>query len=163
MKDEDQAIETEDIEDTELDDDQDTGEDDDDGEDADGGDDDDSEDDDPDGDDDEDEDEEGDEGKTRSEKRIKKLLGRAKDAEKRVKELEGELEEARKTGGADADTYVAAAKSAGLLPGMLSKDLAGAIGRRSENEMLIARYEDWLERSGSIGCCSQQNGSYSTD
>ena len=105
----------------------------------------DSDDDDPDGDDDEDGDDEEGKGKTRSEKRIKKLLGRAKDAEKRVKELEGELEEAKKSGGDDAETYVAAAKAAGLLPGMLSKDLAGAIKRRSENDMLIARYEDWLD------------------
>lgn len=108
-------------------------------------DDDDSEEDDPDGDDDEDEDEEGDEGKTRSEKRIRKLLGRAKDAEKRVKDLEAELEEARKTGGEDADMYVSAAEKAGVLPGMLGKDLAKAIGRRAENDMLIARYEDWLD------------------
>ena len=141
MENEDPDNELEDIEETDP---EDTDADDDDIDETDA-DDDDSEEDDPDGDDDEDEDEEGDEGKTRSEKRIRKLLGRAKDAEKRVKELEGELEEARKTGGADADTYVAAAKSAGLLPGMLSKDLAGAIGRRSENDMLIARYEDWLD------------------
>ena len=143
MKDEDQEIETDDIEDTGLED-QDTGEDDDDGEDAGDGEDVDSEDDDPDGDDDEDGDDEG-AGKTRSEKRIKKLLGRAKDAEKRVKELEGELEEARKTGGEDADTYVSAAEKAGVLPGMLGKDLAKAIGRKAENDMLIARYEDWLD------------------
>ena len=145
MKDEDQEIETEDTEDTGLDD-QDT-EETDDGEDADGGEDVDSEDDDGsdgDGEDDGDGDDEG-EGKTRSEKRIRKLLGRAKDAEKRVKELEGELEEARKAGGADAETYVAAAREAGVLPGMLSKDLAGAIGRKAENAMLIARYEDWLD------------------
>ena len=105
----------------------------------------DSDDDDPDGDDDEDGDDEEGKGKTRSEKRIKKLLGRAKDAEKRVKELEGELEEAKKSGGDDAETYVAAAKAAGLLPGMLSKDLAAAIKRRGENAMLITRYEDWLD------------------
>ena len=77
--------------------------------------------------------------------RIKKLIGRAKDAERRVKELEGELEDAKKLGGDDAETFIAAAKSAGVLPSLMSKDLAQAIARREENHGLIAFYENWLD------------------
>ena len=95
-------------------------------------------------DDDEDEGEEGTLGK-RAQKRIKKLIGRAKDAERRVKELEGELEDAKKLGGDDAETFIAAAKSAGVLPSLMTKDLAQAIERREENRGLIAFYENWLD------------------
>ena len=95
-------------------------------------------------DDDEDEGEEGTLGK-RAQKRIKKLIGRAKDAERRVKELEGELEDAKKLGGDDAETFIAAAKSAGVLPSLMGKDLAQAIERREENRGLIAFYENWLD------------------
>ena len=77
--------------------------------------------------------------------RIKKLIGRAKDAERRVKELEGQLEDAKKLGGDDAETFIAAAKSAGVLPSLMSKDLAQAIARREENHGLIAFYENWLD------------------
>lgn len=77
--------------------------------------------------------------------RIKKLVGRAKDAERRVKELEAELEDAKKLGGDDAETFIAAAKSAGVLPSLMSKDLAQAIERREENHGLIAYYENWLD------------------
>lgn len=100
------------------------------------------EDDDEDG--DEDDGEEGASGK-RAKKRISKLIGRAKDAERRVKELEGELEDAKKLGGDDAETFIAAAKSAGVLPSLLTKDLAQAIERREENRGLIAFYENWLD------------------
>lgn len=99
-------------------------------------------------DDDEDEEEEdgedGDLGK-RAQTRIKKLVGRAKDAERRVKELEAELADAKKLGGDDAETFIAAAKSAGVLPSLMSKDLAQAIERREENHGLIAFYENWLD------------------
>ena len=95
-------------------------------------------------DDDEDEGEDGDLGQ-RAQKRIKKLVGRAKDAERRVKELEAELEDAKKLGGDDAETFIAAAKSAGVLPSLMSKDLAQAIERREENHGLIAYYENWLD------------------
>lgn len=77
--------------------------------------------------------------------RIKKLIGRAKDAERRVKELEGQLEDAKKLGGDDAETFIAAAKSAGVLPSLMSKDLAQAIERREENHGLIDFYENWLD------------------
>lgn len=100
--------------------------------------------DDDDADDEEDEGEEGDLGQ-RAQKRIKKLVGRAKDAERRVKELEAELEDAKKLGGDDAETFIAAAKSAGVLPSLMSKDLAQAIERREENHGLIAYYENWLD------------------
>lgn len=101
---------------------------------------------------DEDDDEVGDEddgedstfGK-RAQKRIRQLIGRAKDAERRAKELEGELEDAKKLGGDDAETFIAAAKSAGVLPSLLTKDLAQAIERREENRGLIAFYENWLD------------------
>ena len=95
-------------------------------------------------DDDEDEGEDGDLGK-RAQKRIMKLVGRAKDAERRVRELEAELEDAKKLGGDDAETFIAAAKSAGVLPSLMSKDLAQAIERRDENHGLIAFYENWLD------------------
>lgn len=95
-------------------------------------------------DDDEDEGEDGDLGQ-RAQKRIKKLVGRAKDAERRVRELEAELEDAKKLGGDDAETFIAAAKSAGVLPSLMSKDLAQAIERRDENHGLIAFYENWLD------------------
>ena len=95
-------------------------------------------------DDDEDEGEEGELGK-KAQTRIKKLVGRAKDAERRVKELEGELEDAKKLGGDDAETFIAAAKSAGVLPSLMTKDLAQAIERRDENRGLIAYYENWLD------------------
>ena len=101
-------------------------------------------DDDDNADDEEDEGEEGDLGQ-RAQKRIKKLVGRAKDAERRVKELEAELEDAKKLGGDDAETFIAAAKSAGVLPSLMSKDLAQAIERREENRGLIAYYENWLD------------------
>lgn len=101
---------------------------------------------------DEDDDEGGDEDEgedstfgKRAQKRISKLIGRAKDAERRVKELEGELEDAKKLGGDDAETFIAAAKSAGVLPSLLTKDLAQAIERREENRGLIAFYENWLD------------------
>lgn len=101
---------------------------------------------------DEDDEEDGDEddgedstfGK-RAQKRIQKLVGRAKDAERRVKELEGELEDAKKLGGDDAETFIAAAKSAGVLPSLMTRDLAQAIERRDENRGLIAFYENWLD------------------
>lgn len=101
---------------------------------------------------DEDDDEDGEEddgedgtfGK-RAQKRISKLLSRAKGAERRVKELEGELEDAKKLGGDDAETFIAAAKSAGVLPSLMTKDLAQAIERRDENRGLIAYYENWLD------------------
>ena len=92
----------------------------------------------------EDDGEEGGFGK-RAQKRISKLLGRAKGAERRVKELEGELEDAKKLGGDDAETFIAAAKSAGVLPSLMTKDLAQAIERREENRGLIAFYENWLD------------------
>ena len=92
----------------------------------------------------EDDGEEGASGK-RAQKRINKLLSRAKDAERRVKELEGELEDAKKLGGDDAETFIAAAKSAGVLPSLMTKDLAQAIERRDENRGLIAYYENWLD------------------
>lgn len=95
-------------------------------------------------DDDEDEGEDGDLGQ-KAQTRIKKLVGRAKDAERRVKELEAELEDAKKLGGDDAETFIAAAKSAGVLPSLMSKDLAQAIERREENHGLIAFYENWLD------------------
>ena len=95
-------------------------------------------------DEDEDEGEEGELGK-KAQTRIKKLVGRAKDAERRVKELEAELEDAKKLGGDDAETFIAAAKSAGVLPSLMSKDLAQAIERRDENHGLIAFYENWLD------------------
>ena len=95
-------------------------------------------------DDDEDEGEDGELGK-KAQTRIKKLVGRAKDAERRVKELEAELEDAKKLGGDDAETFIAAAKSAGVLPSLMSKDLAQAIERRDENHGLIAFYENWLD------------------
>ena len=94
--------------------------------------------------DEEDEGEDGDHA-TRAQRRIKKLIGRAKDAERRVKELEGELEDAKKLGGDDAETFIAAAKSAGVLPSLMGKDLAQAIERREENRQLIAFYENWLD------------------
>lgn len=101
---------------------------------------------------DEDDDEDGDEDEgedstfgKRAQKRISKLIGRAKDAERRVKELEGELEDAKKLGGDDAETFIAAAKSAGVLPSLMTKDLAQAIERRDENRGLIAFYENWLD------------------
>ena len=93
---------------------------------------------------DEDDGEEGTSGK-RAQKRINKLLSRAKGAERRVKELEGELEDAKKLGGDDAETFIAAAKSAGVLPSLMTKDLAQAIERREENRGLIAFYENWLD------------------
>ena len=99
-------------------------------------------------DDDEDgEEEDGEDGTSgkRAQKRINKLLSRAKGAERRVKELEGELEDAKKLGGDDAETFIAAAKSAGVLPSLMSKDLAQAIERREENHGLIAYYENWLD------------------
>ena len=101
-------------------------------------------------DDDDDEDAEDDDGEDgeigkRAQRRIKKLIGRAKDAERRVKELEGELEDAKKLGGDDAETFIAAAKSAGVLPSLMTKDLAQAIERREENRGLIAFYENWLD------------------
>lgn len=92
----------------------------------------------------EDDGEEGTSGK-RAQKRINKLLSRAKGAERRVKELEGELEDAKKLGGDDAETFIAAAKSAGVLPSLMTKDLAQAIERRDENRGLIAYYENWLD------------------
>ena len=92
----------------------------------------------------EDEDGDGDLGQ-RAQKRIKKLVGRAKDAERRVKELEGELEDAKKTSGDDAETYAAAARASGILPGLMGKDLAQAIERREENRGLVAHYENWLD------------------
>lgn len=95
-------------------------------------------------DDDEDDGEEGELGK-KAQTRIKKLVGRAKDAERRVKELEAELEDAKKLGGDDAETFIAAAKSAGVLPSLMSKELAQAIERREENHGLIAFYENWLD------------------
>lgn len=95
-------------------------------------------------DEDEDEGEDGELGK-KAQTRIKKLVGRAKDAERRVKELEEELEDAKKLGGDDAETFIAAAKSAGVLPSLMSKDLAQAIERRDENHGLIAFYENWLD------------------
>ena len=94
--------------------------------------------------DEEDEGEDGDHA-TRAQRRIKKLIGRAKDAERRVKELEGELEDAKKLGGDDAETFIAAAKSAGVLPSLMGKDLAQAIERREENRQLTAFYENWLD------------------
>jgi len=101
---------------------------------------------------DEDDDEDGEEddgedstfGK-RAQKRIRQLIGRAKDAERRAKELEGELDDAKKLGGDDAETFIAAAKSAGVLPSLMTKDLAQAIERRDENRGLIAYYENWLD------------------
>ena len=100
--------------------------------------------DDDDADDEEDEGEDGSLGQ-KAQTRIKKLIGRAKDAERRVKELEGQLEDAKKLGGDDAETFIAAAKSAGVLPSLMSKDLAQAIERREENHGLIAYYENWLD------------------
>ena len=99
---------------------------------------------DDDADDEEDDGEDGDLGQ-KAQTRIKKLVGRAKDAERRVKELEAELEDAKKLGGDDAETFIAAAKSAGVLPSLMSKDLAQAIERREENHGLIAYYENWLD------------------
>lgn len=95
-------------------------------------------------DDEEDDGEDGDLGQ-KAQTRIKKLVGRAKDAERRVRELEAELEDAKKLGGDDAETFIAAAKSAGVLPSLMSKDLAQAIERRDENHGLIAFYENWLD------------------
>ena len=103
-----------------------------------------SDEDDEEDDDEEDEGEDGDLGQ-KAQTRIKKLVGRAKDAERRVKELEAELEDAKKLGGDDAETFIAAAKSAGVLPSLMSKDLAQAIERREENHGLIAFYENWLD------------------
>ena len=101
---------------------------------------------------DEDDDEDGDEDEgedstfgKRAQKRIRQLIGRAKDAERRAKELEGELDDAKKLGGDDAETFIAAAKSAGVLPSLMTKDLAQAIERRDENRGLIAYYENWLD------------------
>lgn len=99
---------------------------------------------DDDADDEEDDGEDGDLGQ-KAQTRIKKLVGRAKDAERRVKELEAELEDAKKLGGDDAETFIAAAKSAGVLPSLMSKDLAQAIERRDENHGLIDFYENWLD------------------
>ena len=81
----------------------------------------------------------------RAKKRIGKLVGQRNEARQRVKELEAELEEAKKTGGEDAETYIAAARESGLLPSLMSKDLAKAIERQAENKRIIANYENWLD------------------
>ena len=95
--------------------------------------------DDDDSDEDEDDDEEdlGKLGK-RSQKRIKKLLGENKS-------LKAELEEARKLGGNDGEAILSVATKAGILPRLLTKDLAEKIDRYESKKNALEYMQDLLD------------------
>ena len=81
----------------------------------------------------------------RAQKRIKKLNARAKDAEKRVKELESELEEARKLGGDGGEIYTAAIEKAGLLPRLMTKDLAEGLKAIDQKKSALGYFGSLLD------------------
>lgn len=81
----------------------------------------------------------------RAQKRIKKLNARAKDAERRVKELESELEEARKLGGDSGEVYTAAIEKAGLLPRLMTKDLAEALTAIDQKKSALGYFGELLD------------------
>lgn len=90
--------------------------------------------------------EEGDESLgNRAQKRIKQLVGARKDAEKRVKELEDRLNEAQKLGGDEGKALIAAAETAGILPSMMTKDLAEGLSRLQQKSSALAGISDMLE------------------
>lgn len=81
----------------------------------------------------------------RAQKRIKKLNARAKDAERRVKELESELEEARKLGGDSGEVYAAAIEKAGLLPRLVTKDLAEGLKKIDQKKSALGYFGTLLD------------------
>lgn len=81
----------------------------------------------------------------RAQKRIQKLVGRAKDAERRVAELEQELEDAKKLGGEDGQIYLESAKRAGVLPSMMTKELAEGLELLDKKQSALEFYSEWLD------------------
>lgn len=81
----------------------------------------------------------------RARKRIQKLVGARKDAEKRVKELERQLEEAKKLGGDDGMALLSAAERSGILPSLMTKELAAGLEALSRKESALAGISHMLD------------------
>lgn len=81
----------------------------------------------------------------RAQKRIKKLNGRVKDAERRVAELEQELDTARKMGGDEGKLFVRAAETAGILPSLMTKDLAEGLNDIERKRSALEFYGQFLD------------------
>ena len=110
-------------------------------------------------DEDDDQNEEDRELGNRAQKRIKKLNGRVKDAERRVAELEQELDAAKKMGGDEGKLYVRAAETAGILPSLMTKELAEGLNEIERKRSAVEFYGQFLD--GDEDECELGGSSYS--
>ena len=96
----------------------------------------------------EDEDGEGDEksryGK-RAQKRIGKLTGKVKDLERDLEAARKELDEAKKLTGDDGKVLLEVARKSGILPNLLTAEVAKGLATLEKRRETLEAYEEWLD------------------
>ena len=106
--------------------------------------------DDDDADDDEGQDDDQDDGNVGggAQKRIRKLNEEKNAAKAEVEDLKKQLEEAKRFSGDDGKALLAAAESAGILPGLMTSAEAEAFKSLNAIPAVLEHYRDWLDDHG---------------